>query len=141
MKQAEDGLKEFENQATGKEISLDHVYDAGRMVQEYEGYVRNLDKINFKTGVTQIDQKIRGVAGGEVLTIIARAGAFKTAIAQNMLMNYVQNSSWGAILFSLEMPVASLTERYHEIISGFSYSFSYSLKYFFVTLTGDVSAI
>jgi hypothetical protein len=98
-------------------VSLDHVYDATRMIEEYQTYVHNLDKINFRTGVNPIDKKIRGVAGGEVLTIIARAGAFKTATLQNMLLNYIQNSTWGAAFFSLEMPVPSLTERYHEMIS------------------------
>jgi replicative DNA helicase len=101
-------------------VNLDHVYDASRMIKEYEAYVHNLDKINFRTGVNPIDRKIRGVAGGEVLTIIARAGAFKTAMLQNILLNYIQNSAWGAAFFSLEMPVPSLTERYHEIISEVS---------------------
>ena len=101
-------------------ISIENIYDADRMIQEYQDYIKNLQKINFKTGITPIDEKIRGVAGGEVLTIIARAGSFKTAALQNMLLSYTKNSAWGAAFFSLEMPIPSVAERYHEIISGFS---------------------
>ena len=41
--------------------------------------------------IRQVDNTIRGVAGGEVLFIIARAGSFKTATLQNLLKNYVNN--------------------------------------------------
>lgn len=101
-----------------REVTLAHVYDASRMITEYEAYVQNLGKINFRTGIGPIDRKIRGVAGGEVLTLIARAGSFKTASLQNMLLSYIQNSAWGAAFFSLEMPIPSNAERFHQIVSG-----------------------
>jgi hypothetical protein len=101
-------------------VSLQHVYDASRMIKEYQDYVHNFEKINFKTGIKQIDEKIRGVAGGEVLTLMARTGAYKTAELQNMLLNYIQISDLGAAFFSLEMPIPSLTERFHEMISRMS---------------------
>lgn len=99
-------------------VDLANVYDAERMIQEYMAYIENLGQNRFITGIREIDYQIRGVAGGEVLTIIARAGSFKTAILQNMLLNYVQNSAWGAVFFSIEMPVASVTERYFSILDG-----------------------
>jgi len=37
---------------------------------------------------------------------------------QNLLKNYIQHSAWGAGFFSIEMPVASLAERYLEILDG-----------------------
>jgi replicative DNA helicase len=80
----------------------------------------SLRKNRFITGISEIDKRIRGVNGGEVLFIIARAGSFKTALLQNMLLNYIKNSAWGALFYSLEMPIASLTERYHEIVQGSS---------------------
>jgi replicative DNA helicase len=101
---------------TGVDIS--NVYDAGRMIEAYREYNETLKQNRFKTGIHQIDKQIRGVAGGEVLTIIAPPGSFKTALLQNGLRWYVQNTSLAAIFFSLEMPVSSLAERYHEIISG-----------------------
>jgi replicative DNA helicase len=105
------------NQRTG--VDLENVYTAERCLEEYQSYISNLKKNRFVTGIHEIDKQIRGVAGGEVLTIIARAGTFKTALLQNLLRGYIQNSAWGAVFMSLEMPVASVTERYHEIITGF----------------------
>ena len=101
-------------------VSMRNVYSADRMITEYETYLKNLKNNRFITGIHEIDKKIRGVGGGEVLTILARAGSFKTALLQNLLKTYVSTSSWGAILFSLEMPVASITERYFQILDGAS---------------------
>lgn len=99
-------------------VSMDYVYDAARMVDSYQQYLDNLKNNRFITGIDNIDKAIRGVGGGEVLTILARSGSFKTAMLQNMLKNYVQNSAWGAIFFSIEMPVASVAERYFSILDG-----------------------
>ncbi len=99
-------------------VDISNVYDADRMVEEYRAYLANLKNNRFITGIDEVDKRIRGVGGGEVLTIIARAGSFKTAILQNMLRNYVAHSKWGAVFFSIEMPVASVTERFFEILDG-----------------------
>ena len=100
-------------------INLDNVYTSDRMFETYLQYIRTLKDNRFLTGINEIDQKIRGVSGGEVLTIIARAGSFKTAMLQNMLLRYAQHSAWAAVFFSLEMPVSSVTERYMGIIMEF----------------------
>jgi len=99
-------------------VDISNVYDSARMIEEYKAYIKTLKKNRFITGVIQIDKRIRGVAGGEVLTIIARSGSFKTAMLQNLLKNYIDHSSWASVFFSIEMPVASLTERYLEILDG-----------------------
>lgn len=99
-------------------ISIDNVYDGHRMLDEYREYVNQSDKVRFLTGIKPIDKQIRGVSGGEVLTIIARAGSFKTAALQNMLFNYASNSSWGACFFSIEMPIPNVTERYLQMSAG-----------------------
>ena len=101
-----------------RSIDLSNVYDSKRMVEEYRKHVSSLRNNRFITGIHEIDKRIRGVAGGEVLTIIARAGSFKTAMLQNLLKNYIDNSAWAAVFFSIEMPVASVTERYFEILDG-----------------------
>lgn len=93
-------------------VDISNVYPADRMLTEYSRYVETLKNNRFITGIGEIDKRIRGVAGGETLFIMARAGAYKTAMLQNMLRNYVNASSWGAAFFSLEMPVANITERY-----------------------------
>jgi len=99
-------------------VDISNVYDSVRMIDEYQEYIKNLKQNRFITGINEIDKRIRGVAGGEVLTFIARSGSFKTAMLQNLLKNYIQHSSWAAGFFSIEMPVASLTERYLEILDG-----------------------
>ena len=99
-------------------VHLSNIYTPDRMIEEYRTYVEDLKKNRFITGMDEIDSRIRGLAGGEVLFIIARAGCFKTAILQNMLRGYIHHSAWGVAFFSLEMPVASMTERYHEIVQG-----------------------
>jgi replicative DNA helicase len=101
-----------------KKSKMDEVYDSRRMVEEYRKHVSSLKNNRFITGIHEIDKRIRGVAGGEVLTIIARAGSFKTAMLQNLLKNYIDNSTRAAVFFSIEMPVASVTERYFEILDG-----------------------
>jgi replicative DNA helicase len=99
-------------------VDLSNVYTPERCLQEYSSYIQTLKENRFITGIHEIDKRIRGVAGGELLFWIARAGSFKTAMLQNLLKNYIQHSAWGAVFFSIEMPISSVTERYHEIIQG-----------------------
>ena len=96
----------------------DNIYDAKRQLEEYRKYARQLELNQFKTGVDQIDQEIRGVAGGEVMTIMARAGCFKTAKLQNMLKKHIKNSDQAALFFSIEMAVPQVTERFQSMVSG-----------------------
>jgi len=97
-------------------VHISNVYTPERMLEAYRDHIKGLKQNRFITGIHEIDKRIRGVAGGEVLAVIARAGSFKTAWLQNMLRGYIHNSKWGATLFEIEMPIASITERYHEMI-------------------------
>ena len=99
-------------------VHLGNVYTAERALKSYAEYVDSLQHCRFITGIRPIDRYIRGVGPGEVLSIIARAGTFKTALLQNLLLNYISNSAWAGVLYSLEMPVASITERYGQMIDG-----------------------
>ena len=99
-------------------VHISNVYTAERMVTEYESYLKNLQDNRFTTGIVEIDRQIRGIGGGEVMTILARAGSFKTAMLQNLLLRYVRTSTLSAVFFSIEMPVASVAERYFEILDG-----------------------
>jgi replicative DNA helicase len=98
-----------------KIVDICNVYDAAGMLDCYKEYISTLKNNRFITSIAPIDRTIRGVAGGETLFVLARAGAYKTALLQNMLRNYVNNSAWGAVFFSLEMPVANVTERYLQM--------------------------
>jgi hypothetical protein len=96
-------------------VTIDNVYTPEKAIMAYREHVQDLKKIRFITGVKPIDNIIRGVGGGELLYIIARAGSFKTAMLQNLLLNYIHNSSWGAMFFSIEMPIPSVTERFLQM--------------------------
>lgn len=113
------GIEQGCGQRLKRGVHISNVYTPDRMLKAYSDYVEKLKDNQFVTGLERIDKLIRGVGGGEVMFIIARAGSFKTATLQNMLLNYRKTSERSAVFFSLEMPVASLTERYHEIVSGF----------------------
>ena len=98
-----------------KGVDLSNVYTAEEMFNQYGKYIEGLKDNRFLTGIHEIDKSIRGVAGGEVFFIIARAGTYKTALLQNLLRRYVNNSAWGAVFFSLEMPIANIAERYLQM--------------------------
>ena len=97
-------------------VDISNVYDSKQMLDAYRQYVRTLKDNRFITGIHEIDKRIRGIGGGEVLFIIARAGAYKTAWLQNMLRNYCNVSAWCSLFFSLEMPVANIAERYLQMV-------------------------
>jgi len=104
-------------------VSLDNVYDADRMLTEYQEHINTLRTGVFKTGIKPIDDSIRGLAKGEVMTIIARSGCFKTAFLQSLLLRYANQANGNlSVFFSLEMPVASVAERFGQSLletSGF----------------------
>jgi len=105
-------------QSSKKSVDLSNVYTFGGMLNSYRQYISTLKHNRFITGFDEIDKRIRGVGGGEVLFVIARAGAFKTAMLQSMLHRYIKNSAWAAVFFEIEMPVANVTERYLQSIDN-----------------------
>jgi replicative DNA helicase len=87
----------------------------------YAEHIKSLRSGGMKTGVTAIDSRIRCVAKGEVLTILARPGCFKTALLQHMLLKFSNdNHNQVAVFFSLEMPGAGVYERFSQNILGLS---------------------
>ena len=70
------------------------------------------------TGVDNIDAQIHGVGGGQVLTLTGRTGTGKTAFAQNMIRNYLKQSSRSVLFFSLEMGLGQVYKRFTAIQSG-----------------------
>ena len=101
-------------------VDMAHIYDVNDMIRSYQDHIENLKKNTLKTGVTAIDNNIRGVAPGEVLTIVARAGSFKTAFLQNILKNHSEKSGGIAAFFSLEMPVPMVFERFQQIVNSYN---------------------
>jgi replicative DNA helicase len=79
--------------------------------QKYRQLMKDIDKKRFRLGLPEIDHHIRGVAPGEVLTIIAYSGTYKTALLQNLLNRQAAATDLYQLLFSLEMPAEKIHER------------------------------
>lgn len=85
---------------------------------QYIKQARTFEKNRFITGFPLLDAMIRGVAPGEVLTIIAEPGGFKTAWLQNLLLAGAKRTGYYHLFFSLEMPSEKVFEREAQIANG-----------------------
>lgn len=86
--------------------------------ESYITQVRTFSKSRFVTGFEELDWRIRGVAPGEVMTIIAEPGGFKTAWLQNLLMGGAKRTGYYHLFFSIEMPAEKVFEREVQIANG-----------------------
>ena len=84
----------------------------------YAVQAQTLEKNRFITGFGRLDYIIRGVAPGEVMTIIAEPGGFKTAWLQNLLLRGSKRTGLHHLFFSLEMPSEKVFERETQISTG-----------------------
>lgn len=87
-------------------------------IQAYQQFVARVNKYRFKTGFSELDRELRGVAPGEVLIIIAYSGTFKSALLQFLLLRSARDTGLLSLFFSLEMPAAKLFEREVAMTSG-----------------------
>lgn len=99
-------------------VSVGDILTVDQRAERYMLQVKTLDKHRFTTGFYRLDSRIRGVAPGEVLTIVAEAGGFKTAFLQNLLQRGAKRTGLYHLFFSLEMPVEKVFEREAQISSG-----------------------
>lgn len=81
----------------------------------YERRIKTIDQDRFITEYELLDQIIRGVAPGEVLTIVAEPGGFKTAFLQNLLKRGCRRTNLSTLFFSMEMPSEKVFEREVQI--------------------------
>ena len=89
----------------------DDLLTVDQMAERYMAYMRDMAKKRFTTGMGLIDEAIRGVAPGEVLTIIAYSGTYKSAYLQNLLLQAGYRSQTHQMFFSMEMPAEKCFER------------------------------
>lgn len=101
-------------------VSLKDILTFKQRQNRYERHIREIDTARFKTGFPPLDACIRGVAPGEVLTIIANSGTFKTAFLQCLLLGGAERSGFFSLFCSLEMPVEKLFEREIQMNGGVS---------------------
>ena len=86
--------------------------------ERYRRFIKEIDRERFRTGFRHLDRVIRGVAPGEVLTLAAYSGTFKTAFLQNLLLRGAESSGLYHLFFSLEMPAEKVFERELQIQGG-----------------------
>ena len=84
--------------------------------REFAAFAANIDTARLRLGLDKFDDATGGVAPGEVLTVLARTGVGKSAIAQNVLQHVLDSDpDAGAIFYSLEMPRVLAWQRQLQI--------------------------
>lgn len=99
-------------------VAASDITTIDQRAERYIKQVKTFDMSRFITGYPLLDDLIRGVAPGEVLTIIAEPGGFKTAWLQNLLLAGAKRTGFYHLFFSLEMPVEKVFEREAQIASA-----------------------
>ncbi len=84
----------------------------------YEEYISKIDNCKVKTGYDSVDKKIRGLMPGETMCILGKTSVGKSALLQNIGLNFAKTSGEPVLFFSLEMPITSVYERTLQIESG-----------------------
>jgi replicative DNA helicase len=119
LKDAKDGLSSI---MAGMDsfggVNIGDITTAEMRAERYIRQVKTLEKNRFITGFARLDYLIRGVAPGEVMTIIAEPGGFKTAWLQNLLLRGAKRTGLQHLFFSLEMPTEKVFEREVQIANG-----------------------
>lgn len=90
----------------------------GELLEDYGAYVESLKARAIRIGFPGLDRKMRGIAPGEVCTVIAKTSAGKTAFAQNILRNVAQDQGVTCLFCSMEQPRAQVLERFAQMASG-----------------------
>ena len=94
-------------------------YTLASLDREYQHHVDHLDQRRIRLGLGPFDELIGGVAFGEVVTVIARTGVGKSALAQNFINHVLRShADIGVVFFSLEMPRLQAYERHLQIFAG-----------------------
>jgi len=83
---------------------------------EYAEYSKTTKKVNL--GISFIDQKIRGLRPGQVLTIMGFTGNFKSGLLQWIMRHYQKHSKNPVLMFEMEMSNLDLFERAAQMTTG-----------------------
>ena len=87
--------------------------------REYQEHADHIDERRIRLGLKPFDELTGGVAFGEVVTVIARTGVGKSALAQNFIDHVLRSyADIGVVFFSLEMPRLQAFERQLQIYAG-----------------------
>ncbi|MBK5276283.1 MAG: hypothetical protein JJE30_14710 [Desulfuromonadales bacterium] len=99
-------------------VNADELIDFNERHRQYIRFIKRVDEFRFVTGFPRLDKEIRGIAPGEVLTIAAYSGTFKSALLQHLLLRSARETGLYSLFFSLEMPAVKLFEREASMQSG-----------------------
>ena len=99
-------------------VNADELIDFQERTRLYIRYIKRVEEFRFITGFPRLDKELRGVAPGEVMTIAAYSGTFKSALLQHLLLRSARETNLYSIFFSLEMPATKLFEREASMQSG-----------------------
>ena len=87
----------------------------------YAAYIQATKTRRLTLGFRAVDLSLRGVAPGEICTVIAKSGVGKTAFLQNVLVHIADTQrDILAVFASMEQPVAQCFERFAQIVGGIS---------------------
>ena len=110
-------------------ISIEDFFNVETLVDNYIDYVENLNSKKVNLGFAQFDELTRGLRAQEVLTIIAQTGIGKSALALNLLHNFVKSTHELTVLFSLEMSATGIAERIFQVeLDVFGYNVEKKFK-------------
>ena len=105
----------------GNRVTVESLKTLSELAVEYTAYIESLKtrKINF--GFGDLDRNLRGVAPGEVCTVIARAGVGKSAFLQNVF-DHISKSQTAvmSVYCSMEQPLAQCFERWAQMSADLS---------------------
>ena len=98
-----------------EEITPDHIKTPPDLFEAYQAYIEKLKSGKVTLGWPQVDARLRGIAPGEVLTLMAKSGVGKTAALQNILRHIALSQDATTLFCSLEQPAAQVLERYAQM--------------------------
>jgi replicative DNA helicase len=94
----------------------------------YSEYIKDIENKKIDIGFELIDQKIRGIRPGNILTLLAETSAGKSATVQNILQKYTKKTEKHTLYISLEMDSYEIHERETQIefnVSGYDVEEAY----------------
>jgi hypothetical protein len=104
--------------ALDADLVPDDIKTPDELTDAYTAYIDKLKSQRITLGWPEVDARLRGIAPGEVLTIIAKSGVGKTAVLQNILRHIALSQDSFSLFCSLEQPLAQVFERYAQMARG-----------------------
>lgn len=102
-------------QTSAPRITPEAIKTAHDLAIEYNKYIQSLRSGRIFLGFEQIDKRTRGCGPGEVMTVIAKSRAGKSAFLQNVLWRLGRLGQTASLFCSMEQPNAQVFERYAQL--------------------------